>query len=123
MKTRTPTKRTAAEAIAVELARLEQLVRAHEAERRKAERKRALLDEREGQEKRLALAARLGPDGRHRVEIGMGSGYFVIDRRGEELKATAVRRIAEIAAEIERVEREGVADPRQDDLERTNGGR
>lgn len=102
------TKRTEAEAITM---RLDQLIRDLEAEERKERRLEALRDERRALDVKLALAARLGPDGRHTVTVGFGGGRFQIDRDGAELRSTAMRRIGEVDREIERVSRDGVPDP------------
>jgi hypothetical protein len=105
-------KRTAAETVAVERANIAELIRDHEAGERKQERITALEQEREAQQAKLAHARAIGPDGKHRLEIGNSSGWYFVDRSGSQLRAEAEASIAAINTEIERVERDGVPDPR-----------
>jgi hypothetical protein len=106
-----PERRTAAEAVAVERANLEELIQDHEAAERKQQRIAALEQEREAQQAKLRHALDIGPDGKHRLEIGNGLGFYLIDRSGAQLHREAEEAIKAIDAEIARVEQDSVPDP------------
>jgi hypothetical protein len=108
-----PQKRTATEAIAVERANLEELIRNHEAAERKQQRIAALEQEREAQQAKLRHALDIGPEGKHRLEIGNGLGHYIVNRSGSQLRAEAEASIRAINDEIRRVETAGVPDPRE----------
>ena len=120
-----PTKHTAAEAIAVERANLEETIRDFEAAERKEERIQALQEERHRNEVKLAHAIAIGPDGQDRLEVPLsnpyGSGTYIIDRSGSQLRTEAEAAIKAIDAEIERTAVEGVPDPRAENSDTSTG--
>jgi hypothetical protein len=109
-----PEKRTAAEAVAIERANLEELIRDHEAAERKREHIAALQEERHYNEAKLQHALDIGPAGKHRLELSNSRGHYLIDRTGAQLAQEAQESIRAIDKEIARVERDGVPDPRAD---------
>lgn len=114
-------KRTADEAIAVERANLEELIRDHEAGQRKRAHIEALQEERRYIEAKLQHALDIGPAGTHRLEIPVGNpaghGHYLIDRTGAQLRREAEEAIKAIDIETARVERDGIPDPRVPDTQ------
>jgi hypothetical protein len=120
-----PAKHTAAEAIAVERANLEETIRNFEAAERREERILALEEERHYNEVKLAHAVAIGPDGKDRLEIPIanpyGHGTYILDRSGSQLRTEAEAAIKAIDAEIERTAIEGVPDPRAENPDTSTG--
>ncbi|MGZ6580051.1 MAG: hypothetical protein ACXVFE_03570 [Gaiellaceae bacterium] len=113
-----PEKHTAAEAVAIERANLEELIKNHEAAERKQRQLALLEEERRTVEEKLAHALSIGPEGKHRLEIAIsnpsGSGHYFIDRTGAQLRVEAEGQLQAIDIELARVEREGMPDPQQE---------